>query len=220
VADINPGSPSSFPSEFVSLSNGQALFTADDGIHGRELWWTDGTAQGTQLLSDLNPGASSSNPNGFVVVAPPGETGPTLGDDTIIGTAASDTLFGDTGGTLSDDIRGGNDRIFGLGNIDYLFGDASVMTGNARGGNDRLDGGGGNDLVVGDSGQMMDHAQGGNDDLFGKAGSDSLLGDAVPPCRRSRQRCALWRRPGDVWQRARRQRYFCICWHIRQRHGW
>ena len=32
------------------------LFAADDGIHGRELWRTDGTAEGTQLLKDSHPG--------------------------------------------------------------------------------------------------------------------------------------------------------------------
>ena len=36
-------------------------FYADDGIHGKELWISDGTREGTQLAYDLNPGPDDSN---------------------------------------------------------------------------------------------------------------------------------------------------------------
>jgi ELWxxDGT repeat protein len=36
------------------------IFAADDGVHGREPWRTDGTPDGTYLLGDLTPGAASS----------------------------------------------------------------------------------------------------------------------------------------------------------------
>ncbi|MCA8968876.1 MAG: hypothetical protein KDC95_03805 [Planctomycetes bacterium] len=36
------------------------LFVATDDVHGRELWRTDGTAAGTQLVKDINPGLASS----------------------------------------------------------------------------------------------------------------------------------------------------------------
>ncbi len=35
---------------------GNLYFTADDGVHGRELWRTDGTSVGTAMLGDLTPG--------------------------------------------------------------------------------------------------------------------------------------------------------------------
>ena len=38
------------------------LFRADDGVHGEELWRTDGTPEGTTLVADLNPGQLSSVP--------------------------------------------------------------------------------------------------------------------------------------------------------------
>jgi ELWxxDGT repeat protein len=39
----------------------KAFFAADDGTHGQELWVTDGTAEGTMMVKDINPGAGSSN---------------------------------------------------------------------------------------------------------------------------------------------------------------
>ncbi len=45
----------------VTDVNGTKIFTADDGIHGRELWKSNGTAASTALLKDINLGPSSSN---------------------------------------------------------------------------------------------------------------------------------------------------------------
>jgi ELWxxDGT repeat protein len=42
--------------------NNILFFTADDGIHGRELWKSDGTPAGTLMLKDITPGPESSAP--------------------------------------------------------------------------------------------------------------------------------------------------------------
>jgi ELWxxDGT repeat protein len=46
-------------------ASGRVFFTADDGVHGLELWQTDGTAQGTRMVDDLAPGEPSSSPAGM-----------------------------------------------------------------------------------------------------------------------------------------------------------
>lgn len=55
----------SLPYDMV-IMNGKVLFTANDGLHGRELWISDGTEAGTQLLLDLNPGSIGSAPQALV----------------------------------------------------------------------------------------------------------------------------------------------------------
>src|SRR5262245_18081748 len=52
----------SFPHSLLVLG-GAAYFVANDGDHGEELWVTDGTAAGTLLVKDINPGTDSSNPS-------------------------------------------------------------------------------------------------------------------------------------------------------------
>jgi ELWxxDGT repeat protein len=61
LKDINPGLESSSPAMFVEF-NGAVYFRANDGMHGIELWKTDGTLAGTSLVTDLNPGAANALP--------------------------------------------------------------------------------------------------------------------------------------------------------------
>ncbi|HWL44022.1 MAG TPA: ELWxxDGT repeat protein [Ilumatobacter sp.] len=67
VADIRPGTASSFPAEFTAY-RGEVYFTANDGTTGTELWRTDGTTAGTSRVADLNPGSTSSTPTQLAVV--------------------------------------------------------------------------------------------------------------------------------------------------------
>ena len=61
VVDIYPGVGNANPSEII-VFNRQLYFAATDGLHGTELWKSDGTAIGTSLVKDINPGAASSYP--------------------------------------------------------------------------------------------------------------------------------------------------------------
>jgi len=81
VLDIAPGPAPSFPNNFTSVGSSftptsaptggfspvpnenarkQVVFSADDGSHGVEPWITDGTADGTRLITDLYPGEEGS----------------------------------------------------------------------------------------------------------------------------------------------------------------
>src|SRR3712207_1192648 len=66
--DINttPVDHSAF-GQFTPLGD-QLLFVHDDGVHGPELFRSDGTAGGTTLVRDILPGPQGSSISGLTVV--------------------------------------------------------------------------------------------------------------------------------------------------------
>ncbi len=120
VRDINPGEGyqypygdgplQSFPRDLIEF-NGMLLFSAEDAVNGAELWRTDGTAEGTMMVTDIYQGTftdsmgtypNSSNPaelaefNGNVYFsADDGETGRELWktDGTAEGTMRVSDLY-------------------------------------------------------------------------------------------------------------------------------
>ncbi|MCG3124617.1 MAG: hypothetical protein GIKADHBN_03086 [Phycisphaerales bacterium] len=65
VLDIRPGPISSTfgLSPLLAAAGGRVFFQADDGVHGVELWVSDGTPEGTSMVGDLWPGLPSSYPS-------------------------------------------------------------------------------------------------------------------------------------------------------------
>lgn len=98
-----------------------------------------------------------------------------LSNDTLKGTDAADTIYGDAQ-TLTGNVIAGNDCIIGNAGDDRLYGDAETMTGTSRGGEDKLAGGPGNDSLYGDAATMAAGTFGGNDTLDGGPGDDQLWG--------------------------------------------
>ena len=71
VKDIRPGHDGGIqidrtggggPQSQLANVNGTLYFSTDDGKHGYELWRSNGTAKGTWMVKDINPGAASSYP--------------------------------------------------------------------------------------------------------------------------------------------------------------
>lgn len=68
VKDINPGMFSGLSSSIRRMASydGRIYFAGNDGVHGTELWVTDGTSAGTYMLNDIHP-SGSADPGGYVV---------------------------------------------------------------------------------------------------------------------------------------------------------
>jgi len=76
VKDINDGfargllsSAVNGYSSLITPARTGAYFRATNGVNGTELWFTDGTEQGTYMVSDINPGAPESIPSAMMTIA-------------------------------------------------------------------------------------------------------------------------------------------------------
>ncbi len=125
------GSTSTYSSAMAAVGS-NLFFTADDGTHGAELW-VDNVATGTtQLVKDINPGSTGSDPNDFVAfngllyfAAYNGSTPETNQLWSSDGTAANTTMVASFSpavtqgasvfyGSTSDDILIGSDLLLPL----------------------------------------------------------------------------------------------------------
>ncbi|MBM7518211.1 ELWxxDGT repeat protein [Nocardioides nitrophenolicus] len=118
------------PAATVTMG-GRAYFSADDGIHGRELWTSDGTSGGTRLLEDAHPGSGSSVPTDLVVVG--SQLYFTASDDihgrelwTSDGTPSGTRMVKDIAGPHLDALSGEGAGLTALGGEVYFAADDGV----------------------------------------------------------------------------------------------
>jgi ELWxxDGT repeat protein len=122
ILDINTNSLSANVSNIVAIGS-TAYFVADDGIHGRELWKSDGTAGGTALVKDIFPGRANYDPsprelinvNGTLYfVADDGVRGAELwkSDGTAAGTVIVKDLVAGTDGSGPVELTNVNGMVF------------------------------------------------------------------------------------------------------------
>lgn len=71
IKDINPGFGSSVPAslraDMFCVYNNKLYFVADNGSNGYELWVTDGSTAGTQMVKEIRTGTSDANIGNMMV---------------------------------------------------------------------------------------------------------------------------------------------------------
>ncbi|MEM8962556.1 MAG: hypothetical protein AAGD38_13815 [Acidobacteriota bacterium] len=123
TGQITPDLPGFEITEPTPYSDADGMVVAlDDGVSGRELWVSDGSADGTRLLVDLCPGICNADP---VLVGPLGPTFLVAADDGTTGrelwrvdrttgdaTQMLDLCLGPCSGVRWPELGGGGDTIF------------------------------------------------------------------------------------------------------------
>ena len=203
LKDINTtdspyGSSSSDASDFTEVDD-KLFFTADDGVTGRELWVSDGTANGTQLLVDINNDIFSNPPQNLTTagdllffITDDGFTGTELwiSDGTAEGTQLFQDINPDTDGLGPDSLTVVDDQLFFSANDgttgrelwvatipdNIISGDENDNVINGTRGVDLINGLGGDDIIRGRRGNDILSGGSGDDILFGNRGNDTIRG--------------------------------------------
>ena len=101
--------------------DGHLYFAADDGVHGMELWKTDGTEDGTDMVADIFAASDSSQPTGLTVfngelyfAASDGDFGDELWktDGTDVGTVRVKDIWVGPNNALPRDFAVYNDEMY------------------------------------------------------------------------------------------------------------
>ena len=109
--------------------DGMIYFAANDDVHGTELWRTDGTPQGTEMVVDLRPGGStsSSNPADFVVAGDRLFFGAgILGQFVLEAGSNAPVRWSTQINVLTNAVALGDNLIFGLNGYLYRVGPRSI----------------------------------------------------------------------------------------------
>ena len=97
--------------QYITECNGLAYFSANDGTNGPELWVSDGTSAGTNMVKDIYPGGSGSGPTNLACVnnkivfsanSPTGGVEPWVSDGTSAGTFQLKDIY--AGGNSSSPV--------------------------------------------------------------------------------------------------------------------
>jgi ELWxxDGT repeat protein len=179
------------PYQLVKFQD-QVFFVADDGIHGPELWQSDGTVRGTKLVKDINTTPINtpadqqtlgSNPNQLTVV---GDYLYFQTSDPINGEALWRTNGTEVGTVLVENMSSvpmpiepapvpPNESTTGLTpDTAGATAQADVIQGSIL--DDHIDGLAGNDRIMGRKGSDWLQGGRGNDTLIGGLGHDLLEG--------------------------------------------
>ena len=206
VKDINPGSGSSsvvveetdfgittsfYDSPFTEF-NGKLYFSANDGTSGEELYVTDGTAEGTNLVKDINPGSGNSNIynltefNGKLYFsANDGTSGEELyvTDGTTEGTNLVEDINAGSAGSYPQNFTIVNNELFFSANNNEVGEELFKLTfdgafdGTVTQSLNPIEGTASDDNLVGTDGSDEISGNQGNDGITGQSGDDVIDGD-------------------------------------------
>ncbi len=170
-------------SDQFTVLDGKVLFLASDGIHGYELWVSDGTDEGTFALPDTNPGIDD-NPmfadrDGDTIYFADGGGMLWKTDGTINGTVQATSGDISTGGKLAH-IPHVDTLVVGEDDSPLVEGSPFADTVYVQGGNHVVHGNGGGDWLDGSAADDTLYGDDGPDTLIGRDGNDDLDGGTNP----------------------------------------